>query len=368
MHLQTECSVCLYLLKDPQLIDCECGANFCRTCIEPIKEDGEPCPLCKGPFATSMPDRRLQRALNNLKVYCSNKDAGCGWSDTLGKLHQHLNVANDSDKLSGCLFERVSCRYCEAILQRQDIKEHETKECPKRPFLCVHCNEYEASFEDVTHKHIPVCPAQIVECPNKCGAKIERKCVENHSLNDCPLYEIDCTFLYAGCKVKLLRKDMPAHIADNLANHMSLQQETMLKELDGLKVELREQKTEHSQLTEQLRRSNIRIELLEKAVGNFRSEQLATRTHFRLTPIRFFVTDFSSKRINRKVWNSPPFYTHPQGYKLCLDIHTNGTDDGEGTHISVYIYLMSGEFDNQLKWPFRERVTIQLLASAWTGR
>ena len=132
---------------------------------------------------------------------------------------------------------------------------------------------------------------------------------------------------------------MPAHIADNLAVHMSLQQETMLRELNGLKAELREQK----------RRSNARIKQLEKEVETLKSEQLVTRTHFRLTPIQFFVTDFLSKKINEKIWNSPPFYTHPQGYKLCLDIHTNGSDDGEGTHISVYLHLMRGEFDNQLK-------------------
>ena len=79
--------------------------------------------------------------------------------------------------------------------------------------------------------HIPVCPAVIIECPSKCGAKLERRYVENHSVNDCPLYKIDYTFLYAGCKVKLPRKDMQARIADSLAIHMSLQQDTTLREL-----------------------------------------------------------------------------------------------------------------------------------------
>ncbi len=34
---------------------------------------------------------------------------------------------------------------------------------------------------------------------------------------------------------------------------------------------------------------------------------------------------------------------------------------GEGTHVSSYIYLMRGEFDNHLKWPFRGSVTFMLL-------
>ena len=154
------------------------------------------CPLCKGPFTTTMPDRRLQRTLSNLKVYCSNKNAGCSWSDTLGKLQLHLNVAtiNDSGKLDGCLFELVPCSYCNAVLQRRRIKEHEMKRCPKRPFLCVHCNEYESSFQDVNDRHIPICPALIVPCPQKCGLEMERRYVQNHLLEDCPLYEIDCLF------------------------------------------------------------------------------------------------------------------------------------------------------------------------------
>ena len=355
--------MCLCLLKDPHLIDCECGASFCHTCIEPIKEEGKACPLCKGPFTTSIPDRRLQRTLSNLKVYCSNKDAGCDWSDTLGKLPVHLNVADsDSDKLDGCLFERVPCSYCTATLQRRRIKEHEMKRCPRRPFLCVHCKKYQSSFQDVTDKHIPVCPAQIVECPHKCGVKMERRYIESHSLDDCPLYEIDCTFLYAGCEVRLPRKDMPAHIADSLAIHMSLQQETLLRELGEVKAELKIQRTEHNQLTELLKISNLRIEELENEVEALKSEQLAVRTHFRVTPLHFFVTDFSSKKRNRKVWNSPPFYTHLQGYKLCLDIHANGIGNGEGTHISVYVHMMRGEFDSQLKWPFQGSVVIQLLS------
>ena len=39
----------------------------------------------------------------------------------------------------------------------------------------------------------------------------------------------------------------------------------------------------------------------------------------------------------------------------------NGYSVGEVTHVSVYIFLNRGEYDDQLKWPFRGEVTIQLL-------
>ena len=32
-ELQTECSICLHVLRDPHMVDC-CGYRFCKSCIE----------------------------------------------------------------------------------------------------------------------------------------------------------------------------------------------------------------------------------------------------------------------------------------------------------------------------------------------
>ena len=104
-HLQIECSICLAILNEPQLIDCHCGSSFCQSCIMPIQIEGKPCPLCKGPFAISMPDRRLQRTLNNLPILCSFKEAGCEWVGELSKLNEHLNASPlEDNKMEGCPF------------------------------------------------------------------------------------------------------------------------------------------------------------------------------------------------------------------------------------------------------------------------
>ena len=75
-------------------------------------------------------------------------------------------------------------------------------------------------------------------------------------------------------------------------------------------------------------------------------------------PIKFVITNFTERKSSNRVWYSPPFYTHPQGYKMCLRVYANG--DGKGTHVSVYTHLMRGEFDDLLKWPFQGRVVLQL--------
>lgn len=61
---------------------------------------------------------------------------------------------------------------------------------------------------------------------------------------------------------------------------------------------------------------------------------------------------------------SPPFYTSPHGYRLCLRAYLNGDGTGKGTHISLFLVLMRGEYDDLLSWPFRHRVTLTLISQA----
>ena len=46
---------------------------------------------------------------------------------------------------------------------------------------------------------------------------------------------------------------------------------------------------------------------------------------------------------------------------MCLKVCASGQEGGEGTHVSVYVHLMSGEYDDFLSWPFRGKIHFQLL-------
>ena len=112
-HLQTECSVCLCVLKEPYLVDC-CGVSFCKSCIEPIKSDNKPCPLCNVQFTICISDKRLQHTLNELQVYCCHKEVGCEWMGKLNNLPQHLNteLQSDTKRLAGCPYVSIDCTFC----------------------------------------------------------------------------------------------------------------------------------------------------------------------------------------------------------------------------------------------------------------
>ena len=46
---------------------------------------------------------------------------------------------------------------------------------------------------------------------------------------------------------------------------------------------------------------------------------------------------------------------------MCLRVVSNGVANGAGTHVSLAVYLMRGEYDSRLVWPFKGDITIQLV-------
>ena len=58
---------------------------------------------------------------------------------------------------------------------------------------------------------------------------------------------------------------------------------------------------------------------------------------------------------------SPPFYTSPHGYRMCIRTYLNGDGIGKGTHISLFFVIMRSEQDNLLTWPFKQSVHFTLV-------
>ena len=68
--------------------------------------------------------------------------------------------------------------------------------------------------------------------------------------------------------------------------------------------------------------------------------------------------NFKQHKDKQDAWFSPPLYTHPGGYKFCIKVMAQGPT---GTHVQVNLHAMKGEFDNQLQWPAKCSITLQLL-------
>ena len=305
---QFECPICLLVLREPYQATC-CGKSFCKECIHRIKDANEACPTCKDRNFNLFHNKGLQQSLYDYTVYCTHKSKGCEWTGELRELDSHLNSDPPADKLvEGCSFTLIKC-----------------------PLGCAYC-------------------------------------------------------------VKgLLRKNCKIHISDNIDKLLSfvVGQAALMKSIEQQNTQLKtrlanieENEKRHEQLIEELiakvsrleREAGLKKGELENDVKMKKSDlvsksqpgQPLSDTHqitgtYRPTGAEITMTDFEECRKDNESWYSPHFYTHPKGYKMCLRVYANGLGDGEGTHLSLYVYLMRGEFDDQLKWPLRGAVTIQLV-------
>ncbi len=53
---------------------------------------------------------------------------------------------------------------------------------------------------------------------------------------------------------------------------------------------------------------------------------------------------------------------------MRLRVDANGDGNGKGTHVSVYICLMRGDNDDNLKWPFKGTIEVSLLNQLEDGQ
>ena len=178
---------------------------------------------------------------------------------------------------------------------------------------------------------------------------------EETQLVGCQFAEIQCEFHYVGCKFQSTRKDMAAHMSEQLSYHTELLSEKMN---DSNLIE---------HLTTSLQRKEKIICSLQEKLTSLQREGASRKDeqHMPSEPVRinkcFTMDKFQEHKENDSQWYSEPFYTHPHGYKMCLRVDPNGYDKASGTHLSLFTCFMKGEFDSQLSWPFYGQIVVELL-------
>ena len=353
-----ECPLCLLVFRRPHVTSC-CGYHFCQSCIEPILSDGKPCPVCQEPIYTTLLHKGVMRDVNGLMVWCTHKDRGCQWSGELGYLDEHLIPT--SKKWSGCEYEDVQCTVgCGMHIQRRLLEEHELTLCPHRPFSCDYCGNYSSVHVDVVRNHFPTCASYPILCPNNCGAGIlPREEMKMHLDKNCPLQVIQCDFHFAGCTAETERANLKDHMSENWREHISLLAAANMK----LHAKLEERDDQIQQLTSVTQESDSQIKALTKDVSELKRLCGSMQAH--LTPVPpydFTMPNVKNLKANNLLFLGPPFYSHMRGYKLRTRIRVNGWDHGgRGKYMSLYLFLMRGEYDSELEWPFKGVVTIQLV-------
>ncbi|XP_071849264.1 TNF receptor-associated factor 4-like isoform X3 [Apostichopus japonicus] len=331
-------------------------------------------------YAKIYPDNEMASEIQSLQVRCSFYKDGCKWVNELKDLKAHLescqynlvactecaamvsrNHLKDhlhydctrrrstcrfcGTELSGsklelhlgqCQMEEVFCENkCGAEIQRRFLQQHMEKECPKRAIPCKFCHK-EFVYETLQN-HLHQCPRYLVSCPNRCEmGKVPREDMEKHTKTSCSGSTALCPFSSHGCKHKGPKFNMDKHVAESTKEHLTLM----------CKYVQQQQKT---------------IERLQAQVN-----ELSLNTDGQLL---WKIDRYSQRVANAKSESeielcSPPFFTGRYGYKLQVSLFPNGNGSGEGSHLSVYVRVMCGEYDSLLKWPFTHPISFTLLDQA----
>ena len=253
-ELQTECSICLHVLRDPHMVDC-CGYRFCQQCIEKVLSDFKSCPLCNHRLPTAIADKQLSRTLRQKKVRCTHKEEGCKWVGELSALDEHLDVTK---RMDGCTFKFIRCSFCSSMLRLDRIGDHEAS-CPRKPVICEYCNIFQCLRHELP-QHWENCGLYPIVCPKGCGAKVTRISLDKHYRNWCPLSIVDCEFAYAGCEIKVRRKCMKTHLDESVKDHLDM----MTKKISAMTVAYEKEQDINVRLKGQL--EGVKAELEDEKV------------------------------------------------------------------------------------------------------
>ena len=317
--------------------------------------------MCNEPNFTAFLHKKLTREVNALVVRCPQKELGCDWEGELGQLQQHLRawvttVAGPYSKNKGCGYVMVACSYqCGAHLQRRKIEEHEMDICPRRP-VEVRVVSLTRKYKDITHENQLLRQelAQIKEAHKKEMKRV----VHTHKQ--------DLNEVIQACQQQ---KQELNEMKQTLMQAYQQQK----KELDEMK-QMHQHKMEESKKMnyhlqrgleyvqkrcEELRKKQNTLEVKHVTIQSLISHQTHTTTPLPVPPFYFSVINIDHYRKNDYMYNSEPFYSHPGGYKMAVTVYPNGARERKGTHVSLYVGLLHGEFDDHLCWPFDGVITVQ---------
>ena len=188
------CQICRLPCRDPQRSVC-CGHVFCKSEIDQHQTREKSCPQCFSENFTAFIDKLIQREINELLIYCSNKKDGCGWTGEIGRVNDHSKECKIScSKCKQIVYFSTMrshldtecpcyCPYCDITAEREVISSEHKEKCHKFPITCPNNCSLDGIPRDDMDEHKKVCPLQMIQCEYQCGAVIARNKVEQHNEN-----------------------------------------------------------------------------------------------------------------------------------------------------------------------------------------
>ena len=384
------CPVSLELLLEPQLTSC-CGHHLSLEVANRLQKEGKPCPVCNSESWSAMLDKYHGRRVREVRVRCWNKDSGCGWVGEVNELKRHA---------VSCEKRPWECEYCGLKCTYDEGEGKHWPECPKFPEPCPNGCEVGSVERCGMEQHHSVCPLEPVACEMEfgCSVVVPRRELATH------MRESGLQHLTAMTALNLrLTRQLQQESAERDKKLEQLQQESTERDrkFEQLRQDLTERDKKFEQLTRRLQQDSAergkKLEQLQKdsaerdkkivqlqqdsaerdrkiqeelkALAAVVKEEVEscvkhidTQCH---TLCGWKVLEFKNYRCNKEKAQvdslSDKFYSHNGGYAFKLLIKYYG---GYYNDIGALLCLVKGENDDQLSWPVKVFVTLELLNQA----
>ncbi|XP_029115073.1 TNF receptor-associated factor 5 isoform X2 [Scleropages formosus] len=325
----------------------------------------EPCPYCRKHYAViHLMDHRNSTCLE-VKVPCPNN---CDQMIKRHELKEHYLECPEVE--TDCMYKKYGCSFRQ---KRVKVQAHEDAALNDHLVLVLESNtKLEKQIDDLQHslvlKHhefqertslagslenqVKPLVQEMTRCDNMIGT-VQRSLEEQKD-------RVDSVQLQLQQLTRAFSQDLGCTELAQLRGSLdSLKQQ--VSAIEGLKerlVMLEDNYMRHSRLL------NIHVDQFQRNEERFRELESTSYNGKLIWKIR----DYQKKKEAAAAGEgrspfmlSAPFYTSRSGYKLRARAYLNGDGSGRGTHLSLYIVLMRGDFDSLLPWPFQQPVSLTVL-------
>ncbi|XP_016359996.1 TNF receptor-associated factor 5-like [Sinocyclocheilus anshuiensis] len=310
----------------------------------------ESCHHCRQSFPASQLLVHQKTSCLDMEIPCPNK---CLQMIKRHKLQAHADECLEVE--TDCIYKNYGCTFRG---KRGKVRVHENTEFSSHVRLVLESNtKLEKQVEQLQQDMLV-----------QQGALKDKSLVVSNLDRDITLCDSTLTTLQRSveeqrvriCSVQRELRDLRGVLGSELSEELP----SLRASLDSLRqqVAVTESLREHLGALEQTcqrhtRLLDIHVEQLQCNEQRFRQLESTSYDGKLIWKVR----DYWHRKEAGTLLNSTPFYTSRSGYKLSVRAYLGGENSGRGTHLSLYITIMRGDFDSLLPWPFRQNVTLTLL-------
>uniref|UniRef100_T1J4Q8 MATH domain-containing protein n=1 Tax=Strigamia maritima TaxID=126957 RepID=T1J4Q8_STRMM len=398
--------------------------RYCNSPVDPDKIESHNdlcdmypmnCDFCNAKFVRRTMNLHAQICAHSVR-WCKFRPIGCKFQGTKSEIERHeggnFHVELMTDLLLKLQTEqsRNTSMLAQSLNELMVLKDENVRrkssvgiECQdvnlQQTEFCIEIKATQDNFEkSIKQQEIEInsCQQQIIDLESKQNIKLEEQLLEMQTLEK--RLEIQTTMLTKQqaeqCdNVENNRKTLTTVIAaNNLLTKVVAENKQMLTDkIANLEETIKWKEVEinscqqqifdlelkqNTKLDEQLmkmqkleERLELQTDKMDKSCNELRTKLVDMEKDLRTKASSFSriwkIEKFMQLQIDAKAVNmhvdSDPFYSSEFGYKMRLLLYPIGICDGVGTHLSIFLQVMSGENDAILKWPLEFTGKISIL-------